>query len=258
MQAVRELGAILGIWAHPDDETYLSGGVMAAAAAAGQRVACVTATTGERGTDDPSRWPPQRLAGVRRGELAEALGILGVDDHIWLGYPDGDCAGVPADEAVGRLARIIDRFGPGTILTFGPEGITGHPDHVTVGAWARQGAATTTRDIRVLGAAKDPAWVEAFSDLNGRFDLFRRGYPKPVPRQQLAVHLRPSGGLVDRKALALRAQATQTAPLIEAFGADRWRDWIRLEAFRELQASLMDSPSGHIPATRPPQPRDKG
>lgn len=55
---VAGLGTILGVWAHPDDEVYLSAGVMAAAAAAGNRVVVVTATRGEHGTDDPARWPP--------------------------------------------------------------------------------------------------------------------------------------------------------------------------------------------------------
>lgn len=193
MQTVRRLGTILGIWAHPDDEAYLAGGVMAAAAEAGQRVGCVTATAGEHGTDDPSRWPPARLGRVRRRELAAALRVLGVHEHTWLDYPDGGCSDAPTGEAVARLVDIIERYRPDTILTFGPDGITGHPDHMAVGRWARLAA----------------------------------------------------------EAAALREQATQTTPLIEAFGADRWREWIRSEAFRPIDAEAPTS------ATSPPQ-ADKG
>src|SRR4051795_8775747 len=63
-----DLGTVLGIWAHPDDEASLSAGLMPAASDAGQRVVCVTATLGEHGTDDPQRWPPPRLARVRTHE----------------------------------------------------------------------------------------------------------------------------------------------------------------------------------------------
>ena len=90
---VAELGTILGIWAHPDDEAYLSGGLMALARDNGQRVVCVTATRGERGTPDPVAWPPDRLAAERTQELAQCLSVLGVHEHHWLDYRDGECAG---------------------------------------------------------------------------------------------------------------------------------------------------------------------
>src|SRR5918998_1048475 len=64
---VAELGTILGIWAHPDDEAYLSGGLMAMARDNGSRVVCVTATRGELGTPDPAAWPPRRPVCRRRG-----------------------------------------------------------------------------------------------------------------------------------------------------------------------------------------------
>ncbi len=54
-------GTILSVWAHPDDETYLAGGLMAAARDRGQRVVCASASAGEHGTDDPATWPPDRL-----------------------------------------------------------------------------------------------------------------------------------------------------------------------------------------------------
>ena len=62
---MRSLGTILGVWAHPDDDIYLSAGLMAVAAAAGERVVDVTATRGEGGSMDDERWPPARMAEVR-------------------------------------------------------------------------------------------------------------------------------------------------------------------------------------------------
>src|SRR6478735_6520181 len=79
------LGTVLGIWAHPDDEAFLSAGLMAAVRDAGNRVVCVTATLGELGTDDPIHWPPHRLGAVRRHELRASLAALDVTEHHSLG-----------------------------------------------------------------------------------------------------------------------------------------------------------------------------
>ena len=59
---VRTLGTILGVWAHPDDEAYLSAGVRVMATRAGSRVVCVTATRGELGSTDIDQWPLDTLA----------------------------------------------------------------------------------------------------------------------------------------------------------------------------------------------------
>jgi LmbE family N-acetylglucosaminyl deacetylase len=68
-----ELGTILGVWAHPDDEAYLMAGTALLAAAAGSTVACVTATAGEAGESaDEERWPPAQLGTIRRTSLPTA------------------------------------------------------------------------------------------------------------------------------------------------------------------------------------------
>src|SRR3712207_4832119 len=100
---VAELGTIMGIWAHPDDEAYLSGGLMALARDAGSRVVCVTATCSA----------PRRTT-----ELRDCLDILGVSEHHWLGYRDGSCAGVPAEDAVTRLCALLDEVRPDTVVGF--------------------------------------------------------------------------------------------------------------------------------------------
>lgn len=252
MEAVAELGSILGIWAHPDDETYLSGGLMAAAVDQGQRVGCVTATPGGRGTDDPDRWPPERLAQLRRRELVAALEVLGVDEHTWLGYADGHCADTPTEPAVTQLAAIIEDFAPDTILTFGDDGVTGHPDHIAVGRWARRARAAVAPDARVLCAAKEAGWVARFADLHEQLEVFWPGHPVVTPIGRIALHLELPDALLDRKVGALRRQASQTVPLIGAFGLERWREWIRTETFAHL-----DNDSDGAPA-RPPGPAHAG
>ena len=85
-----DLGTILGVWAHPDDEAYLSAGLMARAVRNGSRVVCVTATRGEGGSMDEEAWPPERMGEVRTAELERCLRILGVQEHHWLDLPDID------------------------------------------------------------------------------------------------------------------------------------------------------------------------
>ena len=84
-----DVGTLLAVFAHPDDEAYLVGGLMAIAADAGRRVVCVTATRGERGfPDDDPRSLDERIA-VREAEMAACLDVLGVLEHHWLDLPDG-------------------------------------------------------------------------------------------------------------------------------------------------------------------------
>ncbi|HET6534335.1 MAG TPA: PIG-L family deacetylase [Actinoplanes sp.] len=229
---IRDLGTILGVWAHPDDEAYLSGGLMATARDAGSRVVCVTATRGEHGTGDPRRWPPDRLAAVRTTELARCLAILGVTEHHWLGYTDGGCAAVPAAEAVDRLAAIIDDVRPDTVLTFGPDGITGHLDHRTVSGWATAAFdRAAAPGARLLYAAVPQRWAQRWSAVNDKFDVYLPGFPVLVPDGRLAVDLVPDPPIADRKIRALAAQETQTAGLIDALGLDEYTAWASDEAF---------------------------
>jgi LmbE family N-acetylglucosaminyl deacetylase len=231
---IGELGTILGIWAHPDDEAYLSAGLMAAARDSGSRVVCVTATRGELGTADPVTWPPERLAAERTQELARCLAVLGVTEHHWLPYGDGTCASVPPAEAVARLCDVIEAVGPDTVLTFGPDGITGHPDHQVISAWA---AAAFDRvapaGARLLQAAFSEQRVARWRDLDSDLGVYLPGYPVVVPAHRMVVDLELPAEVAARKVRALVAQETQTAGLIAALGLDRYTAWIGEEGFVE-------------------------
>ncbi|MGD9526767.1 PIG-L deacetylase family protein [Pseudonocardia sp.] len=237
---VAALGTILGVWAHPDDEVYLSAGLMAAAAAAGNRVVVVTVTRGERGTDDPARWPPARLAAERLAESAAALALLDagherIGRHL-LGadtgrsFLDGHLAlGDPA-AAVAELTRLVDAFAPDTVLTFGPDGMTGHPDHRAVSAWTAAALEGATWPVpRLLHAAVRPEQAAEF----GAFvePMGERGDGPVCPPSDLAVDLALSGAALDRKVAALELHATQTGPLRAALGG-RYRAFVATECFR--------------------------
>lgn len=229
-----KLGTILGVWAHPDDEAYLSAGIMATAADAGNRVVCVTATRGEAGSLDHERWPPETLASVREAELDATLAVLGVREHIWLDYADGACADVPVDEAVSRLADIVGDVQPDTLLTFGPDGMTWHPDHIAVGQWTtaavnRAGGA----GARLLYATKTPEWGEAFlAAMQADKVMMTDQQPPTTPLSEMAFHGRFEGTELERKYKALLSQPSQVEQLLNAMGEDVYCQFLVDEYFR--------------------------
>src|SRR4051812_5384853 len=125
---------VLAVFAHPDDERVI-GPLLSRLAREGRETHLVIATNGDKGVTDFAKIPagPQ-LAATRDKEAACAAKRLGVRQLHQLGLPDG---GLASFEVLGKLrsglARIIDSVKPAVIITFGPEGGTGHPDHRLVG-----------------------------------------------------------------------------------------------------------------------------
>ena len=132
------------VHAHPDDEAISTGGVMARADEEGRRVVLVTATRGEVGEihnmDEAESRP--RLAEIRTEELRRAGELLGVDRQEFLGYRDSGMVGTgdndnpssfhqaPLAEAAERIAAFLREEKPDVVVTYGPDGLYGHPDHV--------------------------------------------------------------------------------------------------------------------------------
>jgi LmbE family N-acetylglucosaminyl deacetylase len=231
----QDLGTILACFAHPDDETYLAAGVMAAARDHGQRVVCVSATEGERGTDDPLTWPPDRLGPVRRWEAAAAMAVLGVDEHIVLGHPDG---GLRCDDAigVGRIGELIDEIAPDTILTFGPDGMTYHGDHIAVHHWVTTAWRRRGRSARLFYATSTVEFLAEHRELFDHLGVYMTDErPAGVPPEGLDLYLQLEGLALDRKVTALRAMATQTNALVTTLGPDRYARFVNEECFVEAR-----------------------
>jgi LmbE family N-acetylglucosaminyl deacetylase len=223
-----DLGTVLVIWAHPDDETYLVGGLSAALTDAGQRVVCVTATRGEAGGTAAD------LAEIRTAELEDALDLLGVEEHHWLDYADGGCASVDDHEAAARIRAVVDDVRPDTVVTFGPEGFTGHPDHQAVSRWvdlALDPDQAGDRGVRLLHAVAREHRPDP--ELDDDYGVFELGRPRVCADDELAVLLPLEGALLDRKVAALLAQESQTAGLVAAVGLPRFRTWVATEALAE-------------------------
>jgi LmbE family N-acetylglucosaminyl deacetylase len=243
-----EVGTLLGVWAHPDDEAYLSAGLMALARRAGQRVVVVTATVGERGTNDPERWPPAKLARLRRREMAASLAAAGVHEHHWLGYADGGCQDVPETIAIDAIGRIVDAVRPDTIVTFGPDGMTGHPDHQAVSAWTTAVWAQRTLSARLWYATQLSSFHEQWGELNERIGVFGDQVPPSTAAADAAGIVRCEGWLHERKMAALRAHASQVQPLIDLVGDHVYQRWWSTEAFADASVTCR-MPSGRSNVT---------
>jgi len=224
---VTRLGTVLSVWAHPDDETYLAGGVLAALTDAGQRVVCVTATRGEAADPTADQAARDKLARLRTTELIEALRLLGVHEHRWLDYPDGGCSEVDPTEAASRLTQVLDEVSPDTVVTFGPDGFTGHPDHRTVSSWTDRALGGFAGTPRLLHAVATGGSLT----LGDEYGVYALGAPRQCEDHELAVRLDLDGPTLDRKVAALRRQHSQTADLIDAMGEERFAAWVAIEAF---------------------------
>jgi LmbE family N-acetylglucosaminyl deacetylase len=235
--AATDLGTILSIWAHPDDETYLAGGVMAAASDNGQRVVCACATAGELGTSDPVAWPPARLGQVRRWEAAAAMAVLGVTEHHVLGLPDGAAADHEAD-GLAWIGRLLDEVRPDAVLTFGADGMTYHPDHMAVHRWVTRAWQERGRSGRLLYAAPTVEHLARFGERYEEWDMYMSDErPTGVPEADAALHLCLDGLRLDRKLTALRALATQTSAIMDMLDPQTYAAQVAEECFVDAPRS---------------------
>lgn len=133
-------GVFAVVVAHPDDDAFSWAGTVALHADDPEfRFVLVHATRGEAGDIRPGfEATPQTLGAIRQAECEAAWRALGrtPDRHEWLDYADGGLAEVPLHELARRIAEILALERPDVVATFGPDGITGHPDHIAVGAAA--------------------------------------------------------------------------------------------------------------------------
>lgn len=125
---------ILAVLAHPDDETSGCGGIFSLHAAAGDHIVVVTATRGEMGALGSGGLAIRRedLPRVREEEQRAVAQLLGVREVVYLGYTDGALDRAPQEELSARIRSEMARLRPDVVLTFGPLGISRHPDHIAI------------------------------------------------------------------------------------------------------------------------------
>jgi LmbE family N-acetylglucosaminyl deacetylase len=134
MQTLR----LMAVLAHPDDESLGVGGTLAKYASQGVEVFLVTATRGDSGryrglrSDDPQHPGPSALANIREAELRAAALALGISEVSVLDFRDQYLDRANPCEAIAAIVRHIRRVHPHVVVTFGPEGAYGHPDHIAI------------------------------------------------------------------------------------------------------------------------------
>jgi LmbE family N-acetylglucosaminyl deacetylase len=129
---------LMAVLAHPDDESLGVGGTLAKYASEGVDVFLVTATRGDAGRyrgyrpSDDQHPGPVALAAIREGELRAAASVLGICEVSVLDYGDQLLDRANPREAVADIAGHLRRVRPDVVVTFGPDGAYGHPDHVAI------------------------------------------------------------------------------------------------------------------------------
>lgn len=235
---------LLVVVAHPDDETFGTGSLIAHAAERGVEVVIACATRGEAGEPVPGTVPAGRtLAEVREVELHEAATFLGASQVVVFDWVDSGMGGDPAEgtlcaaplhDVAVAIARVLDDVAPSVVVTL--DGSDGHRDHIHV------------RDATLIAldlAARRPARVY-FHCLPQA--LMRRWVEELEARQPDAAHLGlgdlgtadddittvlDTSDLLDRREAAMRIHASQTPPF-DVMPDDLRREFLTVDCLRRV------------------------
>ena len=247
--------SLLAVFAHPDDESFAIGGTLAKYAAAGGEVSLAVATRGEagRGGGDPV------LKGMaREQELRRAARLLGVRHLRVLGLWDGHVARADRSLLVSRFVGILRELRPQVVITFGPDGISGHPDHVAIGEATTEAFGLAGRAAYTVGPGGE--------DLKPHHPL-RLFYvaPSPATREcwRKGEGMSPADGLTavdigafrETKVRAMQSHESQDQP----FPGDPELEASRLHAqeyFRLAWPARTDPPAADLFEGLPREKRD--
>ncbi len=248
---------LLAVVAHPDDDTFgCAGSVALHADDPDFWFGLVHVTSGERGEiADPALATREKLGVVREDEDRRSWIALGrePDRHDFFRLPDGGVAGVPFDGLVERIADVLREERPDVVITFGPDGITGHPDHITTGRAATEAFHRTRgqggdRPRRLLHSCLPASALRSFNDslvAMGREPMDLEHPPLFQPRgvaDELVKMVVDCSSVVEAKAAALREHRTQANDM-----ADVPED-VQLEILRrETHAIAWPAPASDAP-----------
>jgi len=209
--------ALLAVFAHPDDETFGPGPTLARYADAGLDVHLVCATGGEAAQHRAGHADPGRLRRHREDELRKACLVLGVRSLELLHHRDGT---IRPDDPVGaaQVAAAIRRTRPDAIVTFGPDGVSGHSDHRAIHYWTRRAWEAEGRPCLLWQVA---ITEETAAALSGRSFIGRSG-----PEIAARLDGRP---WLDVKEAAIACHGSQRYPL--PLDTAEWRERVGREVF---------------------------
>lgn len=141
---------LLAVWAHPDDEAFGPVGTLRLAHDLGWQTAIICATRGDAGVSDLADLRLcQTLGDLREAELRCACEQIGIDQLFLWNYPDAGLRDLPPGTLLNRILPIMRDWQPQIVITFGPDGITGHPDHIAISNAATEAFHQTRNEIHV-------------------------------------------------------------------------------------------------------------
>ncbi len=229
---------LLAVFAHPDDETFRPGGTLALLARLGVRVQVLTFTRGEAGScGDPPLCAPEELPAVRERELRAACAALGTPPPRLLDYGDGYLQESDTETMVSHILSVMDEIRPQVLLSFGPDGLSGHSDHIAVGQW------TAEAFRRAEGAAA----LYTLAVPRSLAERLNMRQARAVPDETIALTVDVSS-VWEVKQAAMRAHATQvgSSPMMNA-PEERQRLFFGRESF--VRAAVRNSSADFLPKT---------
>jgi LmbE family N-acetylglucosaminyl deacetylase len=249
---------LMAILAHPDDESMGMGGTLARYAAEGVSTHLVTATRGEKGWFGlPAENPgPYGMGAIRQAELLNAAHMLKLHSVDFLNLIDGELAQANIHEATAHIVSLVRSIRPQVVVTFGPEGDYGHPDHIAI-SQLTAGALVCAADPMYPGETRPAHRVnklyfmvnspqmtglltEQFGDEIGiDVDGIHRG---PVAWPEWAITTRLDVGehwRTARKAILCHRSQLPSLGNIESLSDERWRTLLTAQGTFVRQYSLV-------------------
>jgi LmbE family N-acetylglucosaminyl deacetylase len=245
---------LMVVHAHPDDEGVQTGGVITMYGDRGVHTVLVTCTNGEMG-DDPAGLKPEAeghdtvaTSKVRLKELNQAVEELRVGDLELLGYRDSGMMGwpqnkepdafwnVPLEEAIGRVATLMEKHRPEVVITYDENGLYGHPDHIqahraTIGAAERTGIPQKIYEIAFPKSLMDAAAELQRQQGQERPEPGPNDIPIGTPDELITTHIDVSSVYAEKNRAAFAHQSQMANFDFLKIEEDMLRAWFGTEHF---------------------------
>lgn len=243
-QSAESPKTIMAVFAHPDDEIDVSP-LLSKLAAKGHKVYLTIATRGDMGVRDHAQIPAgDSLANVRARETACACTEMGIQPPVLLGLNDGKLANNTALELLRiKLDSVFTLYQPDLVITWGPDGGSGHPDHRMVGAVVSQlyqrGPASPFPMLLYTGIPTDH-WELVPPYQAEESKRYHAGY-KTLNKKHLPIRIKSDTAMQEKAIRAMRCYASQY-PTEELDDNELWmknmnRDTVYLRSYLSSESA---------------------